>query len=382
MTSAHQDPQQIIRLLLSASANASLYGPEHPQVVRLRGQLCARLESVLEKLGGLELMMVDSELVINQRPQETCLFLSRFTELFKARGIEHLRISRGVTAQEVGELILALSTLRGADDELASSEHVTFAKLELRLEPSEAAGCGEVAGAPENLLPRLSEQELEQFNEIYRAVKRHQKLRLGGVVEMVAGLVDALHQEGLPLLVLATLRESDEYTFTHSTNVCILNLAQAAALGIQGQQLKDIGIAAMLHDIGKLFIPEEIITKPGALSDAEFGLMQEHPVKGARYLMEQSGVPRLAAIAAYEHHARFNLTGYPSLAPGWQLNLCSHLTMISDFFDATRTRRSYRAPMPVEQIMDMMGSLAGNQLHPVLTRNFLELLQPLVRTEA
>jgi len=378
MTLTAHHPQQIIRLLLAASANVSLYGPEHPQVVRLQAQLVSQLESVLEAADELSFMLVDNELVINHQPQESCLFLIRIVELFKARGIEHLRILRGVTPGEVGDLILALSNR--PDGQLSTSEHVRFGRLELRLEQSEAAGCGEVAGSPEQLLPKLSEQELEQFNEIYRAVKRHQKLRLGGIVEMVTNLVEVLRQESLPLLVLATLRDSDEYTFTHSTNVCILNLAQAAALGIQGQQLKDIGIAAMLHDIGKLFIPEEIVTKPGALSDAEFKLMQEHPVKGARYLMEQAGAPRIAAIAAYEHHAKFDLTGYPAFAPGWRLNLGSHLTMISDFFDATRTRRSYREPLPLDQIMNLMGSLAGSHLHPDLTRNFLQLVQPLARS--
>ncbi|GFO69348.1 HD family phosphohydrolase [Geomonas limicola] len=380
MTVTACNPQQIIRLLLAASANVSLYGPQHPQVVRLLAQLCSQLESVLESAEELSFMMVDNELVINHQPQDACLFLSRIVELFKARGIEHLGISRGITPPEVEELVQALSTRPGTDGQLASSEHVRFGRLELRLDENEADGCGEVAGSPEALLPKLSEQELEQFNEIYRAVKRHQKLRLGGVVEMVNNLVDVLRQESLPLLVLATLRESDEYTFTHSTNVCILNLAQAAALGIKGQQLKDIGIAAMLHDIGKLFIPEEIITKPGALTDAEFKLMQEHPVRGARYLMEQTGAPRIAAIAAYEHHAKFDLTGYPSFTPGWRLNLGSHLTMISDFFDATRTRRSYREPLPLDQIMNLMGSLAGSHLHPDLTRNFFQLLQPLTRS--
>ena len=145
----------------------------------------------------------------------------------------------------------------------------------------------------------------------------------------------------------------------------------------EGQQLKDIGVAAMLHDIGKLFVPEEIITKKGKLTGAEFALMKEHPVSGARYLMETPGVPRLAAIAAFEHHAKFDLDGYPHFPQGWRLNLCSHLTMISDFFDATRTRRSYREPLDLDQITSLMLGMAGTELHPVLTRNFIHILYDL-----
>jgi HD-GYP domain-containing protein (c-di-GMP phosphodiesterase class II) len=146
------------------------------------------------------------------------------------------------------------------------------------------------------------------------------------------------------------------------------------ALGIEGQLLNDIGVAAMLHDIGKLFIPEEILTKKDKLTNAEFDAMKEHPVKGARYLLETSGVPRLAVIAAYEHHMKFNLAGYPTVSPSWQQNLCSHMTMISDFFDALRTRRSYREPMPLAVISSMMHDMTGTDLHPALTRNFLRII--------
>jgi len=376
MTLLHREPQEVVRLLLSASANVSLYGPGHPQVQRLGDQLFELLSQLLESSPELSLMLIENEVVIDGRPQEPSLFLGRFAQVLKSRGIEHLRLARGISRGEIDALVESLAGARAG--EFCASDHIAFGKLELRLEEGQrVAGTGEVAEASEGLLPELSEQELEQFTEIYRAVKRHQKLKLGGISEIVTNLVDAFRQEGLPLLVLATLRENDEYTFTHSTNVCILNLAQAATLGIQGQQLKDIGIAAMLHDIGKLFIPEEIISKRGPLTEEEFDLMRQHPVKGARYLIEQPGVPRMAAVAAFEHHARYNLSGYPALAPDWRLNLCSHLTMISDFFDATRTRRSYREPLSVSQIMDMMRAMAGQELHPVLTRNFLNLLQSL-----
>jgi len=146
------------------------------------------------------------------------------------------------------------------------------------------------------------------------------------------------------------------------------------ALGIEGQLLNDIGVAAMLHDIGKLFIPEEILKKTDKLDYDEYEIMKQHPVKGARHLLETSGVPRLAVIAAYEHHMKFNLTGYPAVAAGWQQNLCSHMTTISDFFDALRTRRSYREPVPISDIASMMYGMIGTDLHPALTRNFMKII--------
>jgi response regulator RpfG family c-di-GMP phosphodiesterase len=88
-------------------------------------------------------------------------------------------------------------------------------------------------------------------------------------------------------------------------------------------------------------------------------------------------VPRLAITTAYEHHLKYNLSGYPKVQAGWQPNLCSQMTMISDFFDALRTRRSYREPMELRQIARMMWDMMGTDLHPVLTRNFLQIISRL-----
>ena len=152
------------------------------------------------------------------------------------------------------------------------------------------------------------------------------------------------------------------------------------ALGIEGQLLHDIGIAAMLHDVGKLYVPEEVITKDGELTDEEWDLMRSHPAKGAQHLLDTPGVPRLAVAVAFEHHMRFNLEGYPKVSKDWELNLCSQMTTISDMFDALRTRRSYREPMEAERIALIMKSNSGVDLHPVLAKNFLNILRKLTDT--
>jgi HD-GYP domain-containing protein (c-di-GMP phosphodiesterase class II) len=371
--------QEVVRLLLSANTSASLYGTEHPQVARLTAHLFGTICATLEELGEISLMVIENELIINGIPQDFNLFLNRFSQALKSRDIEHVKILRGITRQEVESFIGSLSSSQGKDTEMVSSEHLRFGYVEVRLRSGPAGHRDHKSenASSRNGLSEFSREELAKFEEIHEMVRRRQKLKISGIIDIVSGFVEVFRQEGKPLLVLAALRENDEYTFTHSTNVCILNLAQARALGIQGQLLKDIGISAMLHDIGKLFVPEEIINKKGKLTSGEFELMKEHPSKGARYLMETAGVPRMATIAAFEHHAKFNLSGYPKFASNWQLNLCSHLTMISDFFDATRTRRSYREPLDQAEIAAMMFDLAGTELHPVLTRNFLHILYKL-----
>jgi len=130
----------------------------------------------------------------------------------------------------------------------------------------------------------------------------------------------------------------------------------------------------MLHDIGKLFIPEEILTKPGKLTPEEMEIIRQHPLKGANHLLEMAGIPKLAVVCCFEHHLRYNLTGYPTVRDDWQQNLVSQMTAVSDYFDALRTRRIYRGPLDFDTVAEMMIDISGTELHPALTRNFLRLL--------
>jgi HD-GYP domain-containing protein (c-di-GMP phosphodiesterase class II) len=134
----------------------------------------------------------------------------------------------------------------------------------------------------------------------------------------------------------------------------------------------------MLHDIGKLLIPEEILIKKDKLTPREFEIMKEHPVRGARHLLEVPGVPRLAVVTAYEHHMKHNLSGYPGVPEGWRLNLCSQITTISDFFDALRTKRPYRNPVDLRTIVSLILDLSGSDFHPLLAKNFLNILKRMV----
>ena len=378
MNVENSDISRFIRSLLSAIVNTSLYSASHPQVTHLSEAAVSSIETVLADLKELTLVVIDNELVINGEQQYSRLTHNRLAQIMKESGIGHLKITEGLAGEEVAALISTLSS-RGAGplDALKSCPHIRFGQVEVRLDSKE-----ENAETRDTLqLPEMQTEELSRFLDLYETVKRQKQLKLNGMMELVSRVIHALQQESSSFLVLATLRAGDEYTFTHSTNVCILNLAQAMALGIEGQKLHDIGIAAILHDIGKLFIPEEILNKKGKLTSEEFAIMKEHPSRGARYLLDTPGAPHLAIVAAHEHHMKYNCTGYPSPPPGWQPNLCSHMTMISDFFDALRTKRPYRPPMETGDIAILLMDLSGVDFHPILTRNFLIILQRLMAAE-
>lgn len=367
-----------IRQLTTAVSTALLYSLDHEQVQRLCAGAAHNLSLALGDEPGLSLLVIDDELVAWDRPLETSMYVNRFCQALKTRGIGHLRLLREVTPQELRQMVRLLSKPPLPNDEIRSSDHIRFGRVEVRQSEDNSGTSAEDAGRREiRSLADVPLEELSTFMEIYEEARGNKKLNVSGISEIVGCFINAFKQVADPILALAPLRALDEYTFTHSTNVCILNLAQAMSLGIDGALLHDIGIAAMLHDIGKLYVPEEILTKPGKLDDSEWEMIKLHPLRGAQRLLDTPGVPRLAVVTAYEHHLKYNLTGYPRVQEGWQQNLCSQMTTISDFFDALRTKRSYREAMEFANISAIMLDLSGTDLHPLLTRNFLQIISRL-----
>jgi len=362
---------QCLRHLTTATSTAGLYAPDHPQVVRLC-QL-AHKELVRGMFGKehLSLLRVDDQLAVEGQPLERTLYTERFATLLKRRGIGHLKFTNGISVDELKALSAGLI---GTQTVMLSSLHLRLGQVEVRHRQDQAA-IGPLAGVgAAEIFGVVGQEELARIMEVYEAVRRGRQLHVVGLSEIIAKFINVFSQHADPLLVLVPLRDLDEYTFTHSLNVCLLNLAQASSLGIKNELLSDIGLAAMLHDIGKLFVPVEVLNKPGKLTDNEWALMRAHPVKGAEYLLGQAGVPRLAVINAYEHHLRFDLGGYPRLKEGWQQNLVSQMTTISDMYDALRTRRPYREPLSVELVLEQIIKCKGTQLHPLLAENFKHLM--------
>jgi hypothetical protein len=102
-------------------------------------------------------------------------------------------------------------------------------------------------------------------------------------------------------------------------------MSLAESLGFSGENLHQMGVASLLHDVGKIFIPEEILNKPGKLSQDERAIIETHTVKGARYLLGLEGIPKLAVISAFEHHLKYDGSGYPSIKGGWTPNIASQI---------------------------------------------------------
>ena len=192
--------------------------------------------------------------------------------------------------------------------------------------------------------------------------------------DIVADVMKGLHQDDFLISRLTRLQDHDDYTVTHSLNVCTMVLAQAMRIGIEEKKLQEIGLSALLHDIGKIQIPREVLHKPGRLDAMEFAQVAEHPVDGANILRKIDCGSELPMVVCFEHHMKYDHAGYPKVTYRVPLNIASYMTQIADVYDALRTNRPYRKSLTLETSITIMREGRGTEFEPVLFDNFMEII--------
>ncbi len=177
-------------------------------------------------------------------------------------------------------------------------------------------------------------------------------------VENVQGMVDEITQSVVrhpnALISLARLKNADEYTYMHSVAVCALMIALARQLNLGEEEVREAGVAGLLHDVGKMAVPDEVLNKPGKLTDEEFELVKSHPVEGAEILLQGQNVSPAAIEVALHHHEKMDGTGYPHGLKGEQISLLSRMGAVCDVYDAITSDRPYKKGWdPAESIRKM-----------------------------
>jgi HD-GYP domain-containing protein (c-di-GMP phosphodiesterase class II) len=356
--------------------NMQLYAPDHPQAERYLLSTFNTLKGLLRIIPEVTLMLVGHDFVVNNNPVPVeRLDLVNFCHRLRNCGIERLTFLHGLREGDFQQFVRELAGKN--ENSIRSRPGIKIGKVELRVKSSAISGCeGPAADKNEKIQPirKIRDGKLHEIKELYHTARRHKRIDIRGVDDIIKAFVQGFTYGINPLGLMASLKSSDEYTFTHVVNVCILTMGQAEALGFEGNHLYQIGVASMLHDVGKLFIPEEIINKPGKLTDEERLVIETHTIKGARYLLRIDNIPKLAVLGAIEHHIRFDGTGYPSFGSGWKTNIVSQMITISDVFDALRSRRVYSEPKPQDLIYKILKEEKGKTFNPFLVNNFFKII--------
>jgi putative nucleotidyltransferase with HDIG domain len=361
-------PEEILRRFAAAVRSVQLYADDHPLVGRNVGSLAAAIARVHERTPTLVIGVVGDEIVLGDSPVTTGDGHAGFVRRLRQAGVERIVIDRGVTTDELQQFVAALNHHDGRTERpFPASAHVRVGRLSTGDDdnPEEREAVASFR--------RLYDDAVSAANVVWSSAgaERHPDVTVAR--SMVDGLAHAVSQNRSALLALTTLKNYDNYTFTHMVNVSILTMGQARALGISGPLLREIGLAALMHDIGKVRTPLEVLNKPEKLTDREFEIMKRHPVDGAEILRSTPEMPALAPIVAFEHHRRLDGTGYPDITRH-SLNLATSLCAISDVYDAMRSQRAYQQAFPSDRIVEVLRRNDGRQFDRHLTRRFVQLI--------
>jgi HD-GYP domain-containing protein (c-di-GMP phosphodiesterase class II) len=213
--------------------------------------------------------------------------------------------------------------------------------------------------------------------DLMHGIRLGQSPNIKKIKRVVQTIVDQILNDETSLIGLTTLLDYDEYTFTHSVNVCIFSVALGKRLGLTKIQLYDLGLAALFHDIGKSRIPQDVLNQVQGLSDEEWRTIANHPWMGMLALFQVRGTNELAyraMIVAHEHHMKNDLTGYPHPIRPRHLSVFSKIVAVCDGFDAATSRRVYQAtPWTPADVVREMRDNPRRGMDPVIVKAFINL---------
>ncbi len=189
---------------------------------------------------------------------------------------------------------------------------------------------------------------------MFEEARMGKALRGSDALEVVEEISNSVLRNPSALISLARLKNKDDYTYMHSVAVCALMVSLARQLGLDAEQVRQAGLAGLVHDIGKMMIPAEILNKPGKLTDAEFTLIKTHPAEGHKLLQRGSDICEVALDVCLHHHEKINGSGYPKRLTGDQMSLYAKMGAVCDVYDAVSSNRAYKnAWEPAESLRRM-----------------------------
>jgi putative nucleotidyltransferase with HDIG domain len=376
------DPARFLNAFAHSLGVMTLYPEGHPSREKA-------VDAALDELNGLTspdrpppaFTFLEDEVVFGREPLRE-LKSWDWGKRLVAAGIQRLEFERKVTRDEFDSFLqevlarLMLSSIDTSEARQMRSLGIRFGAVGLQgQEPLGTTLDAALASLSTTTLELTLGDEAETFKWLQSEVQSGGSVPLLEAEAVVRSLSVAMHGDSRMLLPLLKLKEFDQYTTTHSLNVAVLAMGLAESLGCRPKEIRAIGIAGLLHDIGKIRIPLEVLTKPGKLTDEERAIMNSHPLDGARVIMQSDEDLGMAATVAYEHHVMLNGGGYPVMHYTRECVMASRLVHICDVYDALSTKRPYRDAWPSERTMLYLEERAGTEFDPELVAPFIRTLR-------
>jgi putative nucleotidyltransferase with HDIG domain len=372
--------REMLANMVALDKNVAIYPARHPSVIEPAARICEISESLFADRRRISFNIVNSEIYVEkQQLREESLKYSDFVKLLMQRGVNSLSLEPGVTPES---LAIFFSLINGKKEADLSEESlkarmkekgVTGINFEKLVALDLAEDVYEVMEEEEGSLVARSSYEgaLECMESVEHDVLANRPLNANALQVVVSRLLGDFMNDRDAVMGIVSIKNYDEYLFHHSVNVAITSLLIASKLSLDEKVTKVVGIGGLLHDIGKLKVPRELLNKPGRLTENEWIVMRRHPIEGAQILMRNETFGELPVLAALEHHAGYDLTGYPTIKGKLHPHALARIVGIADFYEAMTSNRSYRPAQSVNQAVSALIDGTGTQFDPLLVKLLL-----------
>ena len=344
-----QGGRSLLLALYTALRSLKIYPLENTTVQKSLDDLDASARTLLQAEVELEIRMAGDFLFVNgtrlRVELDNYASFSHILAMFRALEIGVLHIRSGMERREWQiflSLLLAISQQGEVEERLEELHERLDAAKVTHLEVERAQPEGGSSEQNRHQAKRAYAEGVAVTRDMVTGVRLGRGPRLKRVKRAVQLVVDQVLNNEMSMVGMTTVRDYDEYTFTHSVNVCIFSVALGRKLGFSKVQLYDLGMTALLHDVGKARVPAEILNKTGSLDEREWKFIQQHPWMGALTLFGMRAyeeIPYRSILVAHEHHMKMDLSGYPKTIRPRTLGMFSRIVSVADGFDAATTRR-------------------------------------------
>jgi putative nucleotidyltransferase with HDIG domain len=371
------EPVGFLTALSHALSTLALYGDAHPAVRRATDGAYRQLTDLQAGRGALIFTFLPEEVLFG-RDLLPELERWEWSGKFALGGVERLEIDGPVSEPQfdrfVGHLAAVLGLAGDARSDLWQDgpEGIRFGRVRLEAEDGQSPPTQPL---PVATLGYSLREERDAVGWVHEEVGAGHTIPLLEAYGVVRSLSFAMHGGQAMVLPLLQLKEFDQYTTTHSMNVSVLTMALAEFLGLAPTAVRAFGLAGLLHDLGKVKIPREILAKPGKLTAEERVVVEAHPVDGARLILQGHEPLDLAAVVAYEHHRYHDGGGYPHVHYDRAAHQASRLVHVCDVYDALRTRRPYREAWSSSEALAYIQGRAGAEFDPAMVAAFIEMMR-------
>lgn len=353
--------ENLIQNINAALKNFSFYPKGHPYVSQPIDRSYKLIQSFIDESGEVLIAYLDGVIWVQNIPIPQDFLWDTVVKVFVKLKKESLVISKGLDQEEWSDFItvVASNITKDLTEEVLNYPHIIFGGIE----------------------KEAKKEAIEVYNEAKAVITRViEEVRLGKIPKaddvkfVVNKMLDQVLKNKQTMLALTLIKSYDEYLFNHSVNVAILSLALGETLKLRPDLLKELGTAAMLHDIGKVSIDPKVVLKPDKLTEEEWQEMKKHPVNGYEILKQMEGLSEVIYKVALEHHMRYDLSGYPEIAKDYKLHPASMILSICDCYDAMTTHRIYQRCYEPREALEFMSKMAGKNFEPNYLKAFIKML--------